>query len=418
MSRASRILALPLALVSPMLFAGSAHAAGFYIQDSSVSALGSAFAGSVSSTNDASTVWFNPANMTSLDKRQVNLGVNLLLPEADLSDNGSTFLGAPVGGGDGGNPYDPTAVPNLFFATPVTSDKALWAGIGVTAPFGLASDYGDTWFGRYDSTQTELTVLNISPVLAYKVNDMFSLGGGVDVQYAKADLRGTATVPGPATGQSALKGTDWSVGYNFGITAEPLKGTKVGAHYRSGIDQKLDGDIMFSSALGSTVTGGTAELNLPDIFTLGVTQEIKPDWRVMGQLSWYGWNQFDRIRAVTDGGVVAQDQYQDYQNTLAFSIGAEHDINDIWTVRAGYQYDPTPTTDSGRTSRTPDGDRNWFTGGATYNYSETMSFDFAAAYIDVGNGTIDATRNGGAAEVLADTDGRVGIVSAALNYKF
>lgn len=408
-----------LAALVPVLLSTSAHAAGFYIQESSVSALGSAFAGAASSTSDASAAYFNPALMTSLDKRQLNIGGNMLIPDADLDDTGSGGLSA--GGSEPPNPYDATLVPNLHFATPITDDKAVWAGLSVIAPFGLASDYGSSWFGRYDSTSTELTVINISPVMAYKINDMFSIGGGVDVQYAKADLRAIATPALGVTGESTLKGDDWSVGYNIGVTAKPMEGTVIGAHYRSAIDQKLEGEVMLSGT-GipgvDFVTGGRAELELPDIATLSVTQDIQRDWRAMAQLSWYGWNQFERIEAFNDAGAQVQDVYQGYQNTLAFSLGTEYDFNDTWTGRLGYQYDPTPTTNEGRTSRTPDGDRNWFTAGATYKHSENISIDLAAAYIDVDDGTINVVRNGGTASVNADTDGRVGIVAAALNYKF
>lgn len=409
------------ALASTMLAAGAAQAAGFYIQESSVSSLGAAFSNSTTGIKDASTIFFNPAGMTQLSGRQAQVGVHLLLPESDLTNTGSTFGGFPVGGGDGGNPYDPSPVPNAFFAAPILEDKTLWGGIGVSAPFGLANDYGNTWFGRYDSTETELTVINISPVLAYKVNEKFSIGGGVDISYADAELKSIATPAPGVTGTSTLEGDDISVGYNLGVTYKPWDGTTFGAHYRSGIDHKLDGSISLAGTPGGVAdfsAPGTAGLSLPDIATFGVEQAIQPNWRVMGQLSWYGWNQFERIRAVTDAGVELQNQPQDYQNTLAFSVGTEYDFNDIWTGRLGYQYDPTPTTDSGRTTRTPDGNRNWFTAGATYNYSESMSFDFAAVYIDVGNETIDVSRNGGAAQVSADTEGRVGIISAALNYRF
>src|SRR5690606_2389260 len=131
-----------------------ARAAGFYIQESSVSGLGSAFSGSTTSLGDASTVYFNPAGMTKLESAQISIGAHLLIPEATLTDTGSTFdfngpfpggIG-PVGGNDGGDPYGSKLVPNLFLAAPLAD--GLWAGIGVTAPYGLGSDYNDGWFGR------------------------------------------------------------------------------------------------------------------------------------------------------------------------------------------------------------------------------------------------------------------------------
>jgi long-chain fatty acid transport protein len=85
-------------------------------------------------------------------------------------------------------------------------------------------------------------------------------------------------------------------------------------------------------------------------------------------------------------------------------------------VRAGYQFDETPTTDGFRSTRTPDGDRNWFSAGATYQLNEQVSFDAAATYIDVEEGDIDGARS--VTNVVGTTDGSVGILAVGLNYKF
>jgi long-chain fatty acid transport protein len=400
-----------------------ANAAGFYIQEQSVKGLGSAFAGSVTSIDDASTVYFNPAGMTRLDGPQVNGGVHMLVPSSDLSNNGSTFNGAPSGGGSGGNPYNPTPVPNGFAVMPLNSDQSLWAGIGVTAPFGLANDYGDSWFGRFDSTKTELTTINIQPSLAYKVNHWLSIGAGVDVQYAKANLESVVSDT-LQEGTSRLKGVDWSVGYNVGLLLSPTPQTDIGLHYRSAISHELEGRISASGLSGLNPlipnfnTTGSANLDLPDIATFGIGHDVTPDLRVMAQATWFGWNNYQDITPDRDDGVASSPIVQNYQTTWAFSVGAEYDVNDQWTVRGGYQFDETPTTDQYRTTRTPDGDRNWFSLGATYHWTPDISIDMAATYIDVADGTIDLSRNGGLAQVRGDTDGSVGIVALGLNYKF
>ena len=205
--------------------ADKADAAGFYIQEQSVSALGAAFSGSTTSIDDASTIYFNPAGMTRLDGPQANLGVNLLIPNGELDDTGSTLLGAPVGGGDGGNPYDPTPVPNAYVAYPWMNGK-LWTGLGVSAPFGIANEYDDDYFARYDSTETELLTINVAPTLAYQALPWLSIGGGVDIQYADAELKAVVT-DGVVEGESKLEGDDVSVGFNLGVLATPIQGTDI-----------------------------------------------------------------------------------------------------------------------------------------------------------------------------------------------
>jgi long-chain fatty acid transport protein len=413
----SGILATAFVFSSLAMFSGNAFAAGFYIQEQSVKGLGYAFSGSVTSIDDASTIFFNPAGMSDLDRAQLNAGVHLIVPHSDLDNTGSTFLGAPVGGSDNGNPYDPSPVPNFFIAAPF-ADGRFWAGIGVTAPFGLGSDYGDDWFGRFDSTKTELTTIDVAPSISFKATDWLSIGAGVDFQYAEADLR-SAVSNVASTGTSKLEGKDTSVGYNIGLKAEPVEGTTLGLHYRSAMKHTLDGRIIVEGlTAGNTDISGKANLNLPDIATFGIAQDITPDFRLMGQATWFGWANFESITAVNDAGATVSSVPQNYKTTWAFAIGAEYDVDETWTLRGGYQYDQTPTRDEFRTSRTPDGDRNWFSLGASYNFTPDLSLDVAATYIDVSEERIDVTRNSGLAQVRADTGGNVAIGAIGISYKF
>lgn len=404
-----------LASIICLSFSAPAFAAGFYIQEQSVRGLGYAFSGSTTSIDDASTIYFNPAGMTKLDGAQVNLGVHALLPDADISDRGTTAPGALAVGGESGNPYEISPIPNFYGALPVT-DK-LWLGIGVSAPFGLGSDYDDGWFGRFDSTKTELKTINVAPTIAFEATQWLSLGFGLDVQYADANLQANAFAG--AEGLSRLVGDDVSIGYNAGIQIKPLENTEIGIHYRSAIKHELEGTI---SAEGTGAAdfrvSGSAKLNLPDIATFGVSHDVTKDTRIMAQATWFGWNNFQDITAIDDAGTQRSQVVQNYQTTWAFAVGAEHNINEDWTVRAGYQYDKTPTTDLYRTSRTPDGDRNWFSLGATHKLTPKLDLDFAATYILVGEESINVSRNGGLANFRADTEGEVGIVAVGLSYKF
>lgn len=412
-------------LLGIMFLSPAAHAAGFYIQEQSVKGLGTAFSSSATSLEDASTVYFNPAGMTKLNDVQINVGTHLLIPSADLNNTGSTFdfngpapggVG-PIVGNDGGNPYSATPVPNFFVTAPVIQDK-LWAGFGISAPFGLANDYNDGWFGRYDSTKTELTTINVSPSLAIKATDWLSIGGGVDIQYAEAELK-SAISNIVSEGVSTLEGDDWSVGYNVGLQLAPLENTEIGIHYRSAMSHTLDGRISVQGlSAGNFDVAGTADLNLPDIATFGIAQDISEHFRLFGQATWFGWNNFEDIHAKNDAGGTISNTLQNYQTTWAFSVGGEYDVNEKWTLRAGYQHDSTPTTDEYRTSRTPDGDRNWFSAGATYNVMPNLDLDLAATYIDISEETINLSRNSGLANITADTEGSVGIIALGLTYRF
>jgi long-chain fatty acid transport protein len=415
-----------------MLGATNANAAGFYLQEQSVSGLGAAFAGQAAMPRDASIMYFNPAGMALLDRAQLNVGVHVIAPNVDMRDTGTTlnpgFVFAPggsVGNNDGGSSTDATPIPNFYMAAPVSDDGRLWAGFGVSVPFGFGSEYDKDFFARFDSTKSVLKTIDFQPTIAYKANDKLSFGGGIIVQYADASLSSrtpipTGTVPPIAVIQrdQRLTGSDISLGYNLGFTYDFTPETRLGVSYRSEINHTLEGNISLN---GFFDVGGRADLDLPGIASFAVAHKFTDRLTGLAQANWFGWSSFSEIQAVRDDGVATPSVVQNYQNTWAFSVGADYELNEDWTLRAGYQFDETPTTDEFRTTRTPDGDRHWYAAGLTYNVNDKWSLDLSGTYIDVEEEAINLQRGAGAnvVNVRAETDNAHVLIGAvAVNYKF
>ena len=397
------------ALLVPALAATEAHAAGFYLQEQTPRGIGRANAGSAAVADDATTVFFNPAGMTHLEAAQVDLGVTVLLPVVDFSNRGTTAttpgtLGtaAPVTGNNGGNPFDPTPVPHLFVAYPVLN-KQLWFGFALSAPFGLKLDYRDDWFGRYESTNTELKTIDLAPSVAYKINDMFSIGAGLDIQYASARLE--SRIPNPLTpggptaatdGNFLVEGESWAVGFNAGLTFSPVRGTRIGLHYRYGITQELEGDTSVTGLTGPLAgangrTSMKADVKLPDVIGLGIAQQVTPQLTLLGQANYFTWDRYNEVRIRTAG---APDQVspQNYENSWSFAVGAEYQLNQSWSLRGGFQYDESPTEDPRFFStRVPDADRYYTSIGATYRLNDRISFDLAYAHVFLADAEINRT---------------------------
>lgn len=420
MTSLKKVLLMTTAALVTLGAAQQADAAGFYIQEQSVSGLGNSFAGSAAQPRDASIIFYNPAGMTYLKGTNINVGVSVLIPKSEMTDKGSRMpLGSPASSGDGGNPYDPTPVPSAYISRQINDN--FWIGLGVSAPFGLANDYDDGWFGRYDSTETELTTIDIAPSMAYKVNDQLSIGGSIFLQTADATLKNNLF--GATEGRQTLEGDSMSLGWKLGILAEPWKGTRFGLDYRSEVTQELDGRLILEGTGAAALTSniaGRAKLHLPDISTFSVAHDLNERLTLLGSATYFSWSDFDKIEVKTTTGVPISSIEQNYQNTWAFSAGFDYKLNDAWTMRAGYQFDETPTTDEYRTSRTPDGDRHWFSLGGTYNWNDQWSFDFAGTYIDIAKEEINLARNipANPSNMRADSEGHVIILGAGVNYKF
>lgn len=406
--------------------AGQAEAAGFYIKEMSVTGLGRAFAGAPAAADDASTVWFNPAGMNSLSKNELMANIHIISPVADLSDTGSTKSGVLLNDPNTYQPYEPTPIPNLFGVLRDV-DRGLSLGLGITAPFGLANDYPETWFGRFDSIKTDLKTVNYSLVAAVDVNRHVTVGAGIDYQTVDVTLTSMKNSSGTEL-HSKLEGDDGTFGFNIGLLAKITPDTQAGLTYRTGFTHHVEGTATarFGSSSGAMQSqyAATADLGLPALASVGIKHRLSDQFTLLGDVSYYKWSAFDAIKVfrVSDGAL-REDITQNYQDTVSLSLGMDYVLDDALTLRAGVQYDPTPTRNGYRTSRTPDGDRTWISGGLTYRFSDAVVVDAALTYIHIADSTINVERSplAGAATsatVNANVEGSVVIGAVGLRYRF
>ena len=153
------IRTLPLLLAG--LFSGSASAAGFGLLEQNASGIGNAYAGSAALADDASTIFFNPAGMTRLAGRSFAVGADAVRPSNKFRNNGSIgALGRPAGG-DGGDAGDWAGIPFGYLSWQLS--PSLFVGLGLSAPFGLKTEYDPGWIGRFQATKSEIVSININP---------------------------------------------------------------------------------------------------------------------------------------------------------------------------------------------------------------------------------------------------------------
>ena len=76
-----------------------------------------------------------------------------------------------------------------------------------------------------------------------------------------------------------------------------------------------------------------------------------------------------------------------WKDSWLFTVGADYDINDEFTVRGGVGYEISPVDDDKYRSATiPDTDRLWLSMGATWHASKNLQSDFGIAYLKgIGN---------------------------------
>ena len=172
-----------LAIVSSL----PATAAGFKLYEQSTSAMGNAYAGRGAQITDASVGYTNPAAFIQLDKAQYSIGLNMVAVNANYRNASATSAnGQAVSGSTSGDLDGISAIPHFHYYQPI--NQRLGFGFSIAVPFGTSSDYDNDFIGRYFAQQTELQVIAFQPALSYQVNDNFSIGGAIALNYAQGTL--------------------------------------------------------------------------------------------------------------------------------------------------------------------------------------------------------------------------------------
>src|SRR4051812_19279312 len=165
-------VAAALAVSSVTLFA-----TGFRLpdQDAFATARGEAF---VATADNPSAIYYNPAGISQLSGQNLRGGIYGIYLDPSYTPPGSstTFH----------NQDKLAAVPQLFY-TYSQENSPVSAGVGLYSPYGLAVRWPETTGFRTVGRRAALQYVTLNPVVSFKMSDAFSFGGGITVNWAKAD---------------------------------------------------------------------------------------------------------------------------------------------------------------------------------------------------------------------------------------
>ncbi len=437
----ARVTALALGIAGVLAF-GQAQASGFQIKENSTKALGRAFAGSGAAAGDASVVSNNPAAMSTFTQSAVQADVAVIDLTADFSGGGTTAFGTPLNGGDGGDPGDATAVPSLAAIFPV-GDSGMTLGAQVSAPFGLKTEYERNWVGRYNAVESDVKTVDVTLSASFDFGSEVSLGAGLIYQRAEATLSnaidfGTLLaaqgvpgfVPQGSDGFASVKGDDTGIGWIIGMHIHPNERTSIGFSHRSEIDHDLEGDADFTVPSNAATilglftpgqfvdTGAVAPLTTPAVDTISVSYGVTDNFTLLADFSRTQWSSMKNVTIFFDSNQADSVEDFDWKDTTFASIGAEWDLNDSFTLRAGYAEDQSPTKIETRTPRLPDADRQWASIGLTWQASEALEVSAAYTRIFVDDPEIAGIVSSSSSTLTGTYDADVNIFGLSAQYKF
>jgi long-chain fatty acid transport protein len=431
--------------VAVMLAAGNAAAAGFQLKENSVRSLGSAFAGSGVKEGDASVVVNNPATMTRLDGTTVQADLSVIDLNYEFRGSGTDAFGRPLSGSNGGNAGGVTPVP--AFSVVHRLDNGLALGAMLSVPFGLKTEYEPGWVGRYFARTSDVRIVDLTFAAAFDLSDRFSLGVGAiystaDVLLSKEIDFGTLLFTNPATrplpfaqpqardGFVEVTGDDSGIGWLVGANLRASDRLTLGLSHRSQIEYRLEGEVdwtvpgdvaaVFGASPATSVLfqdgGARAELTTPAITSFSASYKMGERLLLMGTVAHTGWSTLQEVRIEFDNPDPDAVEPFEWEDSMFYSLGAEYELNDAWTLRAGIARDETPTSIAHRSPRLPDDDRIWFSVGATWQVRDALDVHFALTRIEPDDPRVDIASGG--SRIAGPFDGNANLLGVSAQYRF
>ncbi len=374
----------------------------FYWDSASTRSAGMGGVYVASSSNVVDALNTNPAGLTFLRGRNLNLEVDGIFARGSFQDPSNA--NSPLSNTPGVVPFGAFGMPIKhsrfsfgFGMTPDLMSKGDWHY--VDAPGVADASYG------MQKQFSEIYALRYTAGVGFVVNSKLSLGATVGADYNSNYLIAPyifQTQPQLAGLKTLLNLHTTGYGWNgsFGFLAHPTRKLEAGAAWKSRtvIDStgSASGDASAQFvALGinqpSTFTYNAMVHNvLPQSVNATLAWQARPSWLLAFQGDWINWNNsFVNLPvSLTNGtnttinSVVGSTSLNDgvpleWKDQYVFHFGVEHPVTESLSFRAGYTHANSPVPDSTLTPLTAAIFTNQFSTGLTFTHGRAH---YEAAY--------------------------------------
>jgi long-chain fatty acid transport protein len=439
---------IPLALIG---LPAAASAQAFGLNEIGSCAIARGFATTASPCDDASSLYWNPGALPKTSGFSFYGGAAIIKIDGDFTRDTSfkTFNSdAPT-----------TVVPHVFLNYRGAGKLAY--GIGAYVPFGLTSEWGDDFPGRFVAKKASLKTIYVQPNIAYQLTDNWSVGGGplfghstveliqsVDLssqtaaviagnpvtfgqlgiaartEFARARLKGSANGFGFTLGVHGKLTPTWEMGVRFlsqmtfrydnaDATFQQIPtglviaaGNPLGFPAGTSVDAVIAGQFTGTGPLTpqkvSTVIRDPAQIQAGFAYTGWTATTLSLDY------AYSGWKSFNQLPVTFKGGAPSKVIEEDFNNTSAIRFGLEHRLTNGLALRGGLAAVASAAPDETVTPLLPEMDRAYAMLGFGVPIMGRFGLDASYAHISTSGrrGRIDERATGStAAQAIALNSG-------------
>ncbi|BAO43836.1 OmpP1/FadL family transporter [Thiolapillus brandeum] len=373
---------------------------------------------------------YNPATLGLMESESaVYVGLDLIGTDIDIKN---TSTGANASSGKDSMSSNRGPVYYAPEAAYTTRMGDLVLGVGAFAQGGLGTEYGKNSFlstttvnnvetGLENSSR--LLNLRIPFAASYKVNDRLQVGGSVDVIWTQLNLELLLDVSqvGSLAGDGRVSGSlvpallaipglsgahfgftkdnivgggvdGWGVGGKLGFTYQFTDATRFGMAYNFETNvEDLSGHAVLTAVDNANhhipLSGRIKirDFQNPAQLSLGVDHRVNDKLTVVADIQRVFWEDVMKdidVGFVQDGTGANLDVLlpQNYKDINIYTIGAEYQYDNAWTLRAGFSHADQAVRSNLLFAVIPGILQNHLTGGFSYAWSKSSKLDFALSY--------------------------------------
>ena len=358
-----------------ILFSAAVNAGGYKIPEQSLNgmALGAAY---VAHTEGADTAYYNPAGMAFMeDNHYVDGGLTLAhLPSIEYS------LQPPL---SGKSKTENIAIPYGHYVGKAIGDFR-W-GVSLVAPAGLTKRW-ETPYQKLFAEEFTLKNVELNPSFAYKVNDVFAVGGGVRVVYSQGVVNSDGGSIAPI--KREMEGDTIAFGYNLALLYKPTSDINMAATYRSNIDLTEKGQAnLYFGGVGRQYDAEVT-VPIPAALNLAVSKTWNKKFTLEFNYERTFWSTYKKLDFEYSQPVlnpILKAKFDDpldrsWKDTNTFRIGATIKMDNKLTAMMGFAIDETPVPARTIGFELPDSDAKIFSMGFRYQQNEHLSWGIAMLY--------------------------------------
>ena len=317
-------------VLATLLVAKEARAGGTELVDHGAAASGTANAATARS-GDPSAAFFNPAAL--VDGKGLRVGVGATFALAAISAKQSPGAPPPA--------FDVTAEKSLRTVPYLSASYAYdWfvGGISVNVPFGGGVTWPKDWPLRAEAVESQVRVIRVAPFIgAGTKRAAIAIGPHFDFGTLEVK-RATEHVLEEGSVHIATNGS--AIGGQIAAFIRPLDELSIGVSYKTKSIIRLRGDADFevpaTFAPQYPDQGVDSQLRLPERLAIGVGYAIVPTTRLYVDFTYTGWSTnellvFDFQNPQTPASTIKNE----WRDSIALRVGAEHDLAASFTLRGG-----------------------------------------------------------------------------------